>query len=625
MPRLRVVLLACLLALAAAGQALAQAPVAYRLTFPEREHRLMQVQVTFAEVPAGPLQLRMSRTSPGRYSLHEFAKNVFDVRATDGAGRTLTVTRPNVYQWDVADHAGTVQVTYTIFGDRTDGTYLAVDASHAHINMPAALMWARGLERRAATVRFEPPPGSSWRVATQLLSGTDAFSFSAPNLQYLMDSPAELSAYALRTFTVNDESRTPVFRVAVHHTGTDADLDSFARGVESLVRETRHIFGEYPAFEGNTYTFIADYLPWADGDGMEHRNSTILTSSSSIRANRADLLDTVAHEFFHAWNVERIRPASLEPFNFEETNMSGELWLAEGFTSYFAPLLMKRTDLITVRDFAQEMGRVLNTVLTSPGRRLHSPVEMSRMAPFIDAATSMDRTVSDNTFISYYTWGEALGLGLDLTLRDRSNNKVTLDVFMRALWERFGRSTAPVAGVVERPYTLDDLKSVLGQVAGDEAFAADFFAKYIEGRDMVSYAPLLARAGMVWRPVAPGRAHIGNVRLQASTGGARVTAAVPFGSPAYQAGIDRDDVIVSIGGTLVSGPDDVVRVVGTRKPGESVPVVFERRGTRVTGTLALVEDPQHELIPAEDAGQTLTAEQRQFRDAWLSSLARNAF
>ena len=625
MPRLRAVLLACLLVLAGAGQALAQAPVAYRLSFPEREHRLMHVEVTFAELPAGPLQLRMSRTSPGRYSLHEFGKNVFDVRATDGAGRALTVTRPSVYQWDVADHAGTVQVTYTIFGDRIDGTYLAIDASHAHINMPAALMWARGLERRAATVRFETPPGASWRVATQLLSGTDAFSFSAPNLQYLLDSPAELSAYALRTFTVNDESRTPVFRVAVHHTGTDADLDSFTRGVESIVREARHIFGEYPAFEGNTYTFIADYLPWADGDGMEHRNSTILTSSSSIRANRSDLLDTVAHEFFHAWNVERIRPASLEPFNFEETNMSGELWFAEGFTSYFAPLLMKRTDLITVRDFAQEMGRALNTVLTSPGRQLRSPAEMSRMAPLIDAATSMDRTVSDNTFISYYTWGEALGLGLDLTLRDRSNNKATLDVFMRAMWERFGRSTAPVAGVVERPYTPDDLKSVLGQVAGDAAFAADFFAKYIEGREMVNYAPLLARAGLVWRPVAPGRASIGNVRLQTSTAGARVTAAVPFGSPAYKAGIDRDDVIVSIGGTLVSGPDDVARVVAGRKPGESVPVVFERRGTRVTGTLALVEDPQHELIPAEDAGQTLTAEQRQFRDAWLSSAARNVF
>ena len=132
------------------------------------------------------------------------------------------------------------------------------------------------------TVRFERPPGTSWSVATQLHAGTDAFSFSAPNLQYLMDSPAEFSRFALRTFTVPDDNRTPVFRLAAHHAGTDAELDTLVRDMQAIVREARHIFGEYPPFESNTYTFIADYLPWAIGDGMEHRNSTILTSSSSI-------------------------------------------------------------------------------------------------------------------------------------------------------------------------------------------------------------------------------------------------------------------------------------------------------------------------------------------------------
>ena len=134
----------------------------------------------------------------------------------------------------------------------------------------------------------------------------------------------------------------------VHHTGTDAELDALARDVQEIVREAKHVFGEYPPFEGNTYTFIADYLPWANGDGMEHRNSTILTSSDSLRANRLDLLDTVSHEFFHSWNIERIRPQSLEPFNLDEANMSGELWLAEGFTNYYGALVLKRSGLSTV-------------------------------------------------------------------------------------------------------------------------------------------------------------------------------------------------------------------------------------------------------------------------------------
>src|SRR5688572_13562476 len=390
--RWRLAILPFVLSALSAAAASAQPPVAYRLSFPEREHRLMQVDATFADVPAGVLQLRMSRTSPGRYSLHEFAKNVFDVRVTDGAGRALPVSRPNVHQWDVAGHDGTVHVSYRVYGDRVDGTYLAIDSTHAHINMPAALMWARGLEQRSATVRFEAPPGASWRVATQLVPGTDPLSFSAPNLQYLMDSPSEFSAFALRTFTVNDEARTPVFRVAAHHAGTDPELDSFTRGVEALVREARHVFGEYPLFENNTYTFIADYLPWASGDGMEHRNSTILASSSSLRGGRLDLLDTISHEFFHAWNVERIRPKSLEPFNFEEANMSGELWLAEGFTSYYGPLVLKRAGLFSLGEFVQEMGNAIDRVLVAPGRQIRSVVEMSQFAPFVDAATSTDPT-----------------------------------------------------------------------------------------------------------------------------------------------------------------------------------------------------------------------------------------
>ena len=236
--------------------------------------------------------------------------------------------------------------------------------------MPAAIMWARGFDQRPISIRFEPPPGASWRVATQLLTGRDALTFTAPNLQYLMDSPTELSAFALRTFTVPDEGRTPVFRVAVHHAGTDADLDAFVRDVETVVREARYVFGEYPAFEGNTYTFIADYLPGDDGDAMEHRNSTFLTSPRPLSAGRAPHLGSVSHEFCHAWNVERIRPASLEPFNFDDVNMSGELWMAEGFCNYYGSLVLRRSGLMSVGDYARDIAAALSTVMTAPGRRV---------------------------------------------------------------------------------------------------------------------------------------------------------------------------------------------------------------------------------------------------------------
>jgi predicted metalloprotease with PDZ domain len=198
---------------------------------------------------------------------------------------------------------------------------------------------------------------------------------------------------------------------------------------------------------------------------------------------------------------------------------------------------------------------------------------------------------------------------------------VTLDDYMRALWETYGRPGGRAPGYVERPYTTADLRDTLASVSGDRAFADDFFARFIQGREIVDYEGLLARAGLVLRREAPGRGFAGPLRLQDMQGRPRVIGAVPFGSPAYAAGLERDDAIVSIGGMEVGRAADVERAIAARRPGESVPIVFERRGARVSATLRLVEHSRLELVPVEQAGQHLTDAQRQFREAWLSSAA----
>ena len=150
------------------------------------------------------------------------------------------------------------------------------------------------------------------------------------------------------------------------------------------------VFGGLPRFDYGTYTFISCYRPNCAGDGMEHRNSTSLTSSASIAQASAQLLGTVSHEFFHAWNVERIRPAALEPFDFSDANMSGELWFAEGFTSYYGPLVIHRAGLTSTAQYARQISGAVNTLTTHPGRRFFGPVGMSQQAPFVDAAASID-------------------------------------------------------------------------------------------------------------------------------------------------------------------------------------------------------------------------------------------
>lgn len=612
-----------------ASTAWAQAPVEYKLSFPSPEHRWMQVEAKFAAVPAGLLQLRMARTSPGRYALHEFAKNVFDVTAVNSKGQPLTATRPDPHQWDFATHDGTVVVTYKIFGDRTDGTYLGIDSMHAHINIPAALMFARGWFERPARVTFVQPPGKTWKVATQLFPTPDPLVFTAPNIHYLMDSPTDFSAFTLREFTVDDgQKRTgppPTFRIALTHDGTEAEADAFARDVERIVRETIPIFGELPQFETNTYTFLSTYLPWASGDGMEHRNSTSLTSPGALRnpGQRQGMLGTVSHEFFHAWNMERLRSAGVEPFDFEQADMSDDLWLGEGFTSYFDSLILYRAGLLPLDGLLGELAGSINAVTLGPGRQFRSAVDMSRMAPFVDAAAAIDRTAFPNLFISYYTYGSVIGLGLDLSLRDRSNAQVTGDQFMKALWTQFGRPGQQTPGKVSTPYTIDGLKESLARVAGDRGYANDFFAKYVEGRELVDYTRLLGRAGMVLRKRAAGKAFAGQVQLQGGGSALRVSGLVPWESPLYQAGVAQDDQLANLGGVDLTSMAAFEAALSKQKPGAAVPLRFIRRsGEVVNGTITLVEDPRIEIVPVEKTGGILTDDQKRFRESWLSSQRR---
>jgi predicted metalloprotease with PDZ domain len=605
--------------LALSATAFAQTAITYRISFPAPEHHYAQVEVVFPDVPSGTLEARMSRSSPGRYALHEYAKNVFDLRAFDGKGKALAATRPNPYQWDIAGHDGTVRIVYKVYGDHVDGTYLGIDPTHAHMNMPATIMWARGLDRRSIRVTFEPPKGLSWIPATQLFPTDDPWTFTAPNLQYVMDSPTELSAQSVRSFTVRNPDGKPfTIRTAIHHDAGDAEVNEYVAGAEKIVKEHGAVFGEYPEFDGGTYTFLGDYVPWGGGDGMEHRNSTVVAAPVSLRAPGMvlDVLDTVSHEFFHAWNVERIRPKSLEPFSFEEANISGELWLAEGFTQYYGVLIMARAGLIKPEQAAAALASSANAVITGAGRQFRSAVDMSRLAPFTDAARTVDRTNFSTTFISYYTYGSALALALDLSLRDRSHGKISLDDYMRAMWRVHGKPGGPEPGLVAKPYTLKDARDRLAEVSGDRAFADEFFDKYVEGRDVADYTRLLRRAGFDFRGL-PG-AWIG-LRPMNFGGSGAILNLVPWGSPAFNAGLDQGDVIVDVDGKPMAA--GVLESALKRKTaGDRLTVTYKRRGGSTgTASIEVKDDPTLELVPIETIGGTLSPDQKAFRDAWLGS------
>ncbi|NUR20525.1 MAG: M61 family metallopeptidase [Gemmatimonadaceae bacterium] len=599
--------------LAVAAPLSGQQRVDYDISFPNAAQHEARVVATFSGVArGGTLHLRMSRSSPGRYALHEFAKNVYDVSVADGRGRALAATRPDPYGWDVAGHDGTVRVTYTVFGDRTDGTYLGVDRTHAHINMPATFMWARGLDAAPIRLTIHRQPG--WQVATQLVATSDSV-FTAPNLQWFMDSPTEAGPVAWRQWTDSAGGKRATWRMAIHHLGTDAQADSFATMARRVVAEEVAVWGEPAGYDHGSYTFIIDYLKWAYGDGMEHRNSTIITSRGTLTdsAARTARIGTVAHEFFHSWNVERLRPKSLEPFDFERANMSRELWFAEGFTSYYGPLAIRRAGLYTDAQFIEEVGGAATAVITAPGRRHFSAVEMSMQAPFVDAATSIDPTNRQNTFISYYTWGEALGLALDLTLRERFH--LTLDDFMRRMWRDFGsRQTAALAPA--RPYTVDDWRRTLGSVTGDTAFANDFYRRYVAGREVPDYAALLAPAGFLLAADSV-RPWLG-ASLDEDSTGVFVNWSSEDGS-AWPAGIGAGDVIHAIDGQPTPNVAALQGILARHRVGEEVQVDVTQRGARHAVPMTLRSRTKLTPTTFESAGRPITEEIRAFRSAWLGS------
>ena len=361
----------------------------------------------------------------------------------------MPVSRPSPTNGTLSGHDGTVKITYTLFGDHVDGTYAGIDETHAHLNAPATFLYARGFEDKPAFVKFEIPAGKNWTVATQLKPQTEPNSFSAPNFQYLMDSPTELADFMWREWPVQENGKTKTIRFALHHNGTAAEFDKYIEATKKIVQEAQQVFGELPDFDFGTYTFIGCYLPHVAGDGMEHRNSTILTSPKPLKTSATDNLGTVSHEFFHSWNVERIRPKNLEPFNFKEANMSDALWFAEGFTSYYGDLLLCRSGALSQDAYAKALGSTLNNFLQLPGKDLYSPVEMSQQAPFVDAARSVDNVNRLNTYVSYYTYGDVLALALDLSIRSNSRF-IARQLYARYLDEiRQDRKTLPT----DRPGT----------------------------------------------------------------------------------------------------------------------------------------------------------------------------
>jgi predicted metalloprotease with PDZ domain len=593
----------------AVTSAFAQKPIFYEISFPNAAHHEAQIRMTIPEAPSGTIRVRMSRSSAGRYATHEFGKNIYNVKAYGADSAKLDIKQVEGDVYEIKNHDAVVKVSYTLYANYVDGTYSGIDASHAHLNMPATFMWVPGLENRAVKFLINNLDTYGWKVATQLRHD-GATVYSAPNLQYMMDSPTELSNFKEASWTVvNTDGKTEKINLTTHSDDSQTVVDGYAKMVQKMVLEEKAVFGELPTYDYGEYTFLQDVYPTDSGDGMEHRNSTcIVSTAEKLGGNETRMLSTFAHEFFHSWNVKRIRPKSLEPFNFEHADMSSELWFAEGFTQYYGELLLVRSGFHTVADYTRTLAGLVNSVLNTPGAARYSPVQMSNYAVFADAGVSIDPTNQANIFTSYYFYGGATALALDLRLRTEFN--LTLDDYMRQVWLDYGKPYIP--------YMVPDLEKSLAKVTKNKVFAADFFKRYIYGIEKNNYADLLAKAGLILRKAQAGKAYLG-LRTDVVSGKLTVLSNTLIGTPGYKSGLDKGDVITKADGAPLTDASSLNTLVAGKKPGDKITLTYHNRTGDHDGVVVLDENPFLEIVTAEQAGNTLTKEQETFRNNWLLS------
>lgn len=584
----------------------AQVPIQYHLNLDDIGQHELNITVEFPSVPLGALQVRMPRASPGRYAVHNFAKNVYDVKAIDAAGKELSLNKISPQEWEITGHHGYVQFKYTLFGNYGDGTYTGIDNRKLHMNMPATFVYGVDMDKRPVELCIDLSQHKDWQVATQL-EKVESDCYRAPNYYYFFDSPTMVGDIDFRRFTSSSNGKDYTIEVAMMHEGTDKELDDYVEWVQQVVEAQKAVYGELPDFDYGRYTFLTSYNPWINGDGMEHRNSTVCSSKGNLERNARQLIGTISHEFFHAWNVERLRPKSLEPFNFDDANLCGELWFAEGFTSYYDDLILCRAGILNTDQYARGLTGTLNYVYNSPGRQYRNPIEMSYNAPFVDDATANDETNFANNFISYYSYGAVLGLCLDLSIRKDYEGK-SLDDVMKHLWQTHGKT--------EVPYEIPDLQAAVATVTGDQAFAESFFQQYIYDSQLPDIAELLHHFGLTIKPRPDDKVAL-RVSMDYNDGEVSIKGNVPHGSALHKAGCVKGDVIKSINGKSITNQDELEAVTEGLQVGKDYPIQFMQNGIETNGTFTAQADPRFGVMSAEEAGARMSKELGLRRKAWL--------
>src|SRR5438128_1676829 len=606
------------------GVALAQEQplkIDYRLGMSHPSSHLFEVTIEVglpADTKTNSLDFQMPKWSPGRYAVFDFAKNVQEVQAAAGICPPNSrcdmamrpVTRVDDQTWRVPFmNSSSLTITYKVFANDLSGTFSQLDARHANFNGGCVFMYVVNHKQDPVSLSINAP--KSWHIVNARTESKDKTEFQFPNWDIMIDTPTEIAPdWTEDDFKVDGKT----YHVVVHSLGNEGSKrPDLVRGIEKIVRAETAMWGP-PEFD--SYTFLLHFAN--DGhssDGMEHLKSTEIIEPGALgdAGTYEETLDAVAHEFFHVWNVKRLRPLELGPWDFTRPANTRGLWIAEGITNYYGHLMQRRAGLWDDRKFLQALTEQITEIENAPGSKLMSAEESSLSAPFIDDAPHAQQTNLANSSVSYYAKGESLGVILDLLIRGKSAGKLSLDDVMRRMYDEFYLKSPNASYYLRgRGYRNEDFETLVSQVAG--ADLSDFFKRYVRGVETPPYEQAFAQVGLrfIREPRAP--VTIGITGDESEKINFKISI-VRSDSPAADAGLQVDDVITSFGGNKFTSAN-FLKVLARYKPGDKVAVTLLRGGHPSTTTVTLAPPQVFDYRIEEDANATPQAKAR--RVAWLS-------
>ncbi|MBB5396744.1 M61 family metallopeptidase [Mucilaginibacter sp. AK015] len=536
------------------GNAAGIAKISYTVSFPEAQAHYVDVEMNITGLAQPSLEVKMPVWAPGSYLVREFAKNIESL-SVFANGKPVPAPKINKNTWRIntAGHSS-VTVKYKVYAFELSVRTSFIDVSHAFLSTTGIFLFPKGMLNQPSTITIKPY--KDWnKVSTSLeMVKGGVFTRTAPNYDILYDSPLEIGTQDVFDFDVDGTH----YEVAMYG-GGNYDKERLKVDMAKIIRAEAAIYGENP---NKHYTFIV-HNKQRNGGGLEHLSSTVLGASRDQYGNERGyrgFLGLVAHEHFHLWNVKRLRPIALGPFDYDNENYTTNLWIAEGFTAYYQNLALRYADLTNAEGFLGDMAGDINTVENQPGTKVQ-PLAESSFDAWIKGYRPNEN--SYNTGISYYDKGAVVGMLLDLAIINGSNGKYSLNDVMRYMYNTYYKTK-------KRGYTDAEFKAGFEKFAGSNL--DDFYAKYINGLAPIDYNKYLGYAGY---KLVDALAETNEPTLGVFTNQRNIISTVIRDGAGWVDGLNVGDQITHIDDTPVT---DLAAAIKDKKVGDKIVVTVSRDG-----------------------------------------------